>query len=298
MTVEENRCAAAEGAAITLGSTVAPRVMSAAEREQLRHPMERRIVTVVALLEAFLIVIVLGLLIGGAEWLAARPTIAKYKTHARILLVAVLAAPLVMTYALRRRRLLAQEESICLGTAQLPEIHSVLVRHCLRAGIPVPDLYLSDGVDHTTSFEWRGQSCIVLSTHDFDLFPCAADDMIDFALAREVGSISLGHTRVRQELLSSFVAPIPFLRGPLHEIRTYSRDRYGAVLAPRALRALMVTASGDRLLNRIDVDAYFAQLDQGAEGGVWNSIIWLIRKRVPLAHRVEQLRRAGLLNRA
>ena len=64
-----------------------------------------------------------------------------------------------MTYALRRRRLLAQEESIRLGATQLPEIHSVLVRHCLRAGIPVPDLYLSDGVDHTTSFEWRGQNC-------------------------------------------------------------------------------------------------------------------------------------------
>jgi hypothetical protein len=159
----------------------------------------------------------------------------------------VLAAPLVMTYALRRRRL-------------------------------------------------PGQNCIVLSTHDFDLFPCAADDMIDFALGREVGSICLDHTRLRQGLLSTFVAPFPCLRGPLHEIRTYSRDRYGAVLAPRALRAHMVTASGDRLLKRIDVDAYFAQLDQGAEGGFWNSIIWLLRKRVPLAHRVEQLRRAGLLS--
>jgi hypothetical protein len=269
--------------------------MSAAEREQLRHPMERRVVTVVAMLETLLIAIVLVLLIAGAEWLAAWPTIAKYKTHARILVVAVFGAPVVMTYALRRRRLLAQEESIRLGARQLPEIHDVLVRHCLRAGIPVPELYLSDGVDHTTSFAWRGHCCIVLSTHDFDLFPGACDDMIEFALAREVGSICLGHTQARQELLSSFVAPIPFLRGPLHEIRTYSRDRYGAVLATRALRALLVTASGDRLLNQIDVDAYFAQLDQGAEGGFWNSIIWLFRKRVPLAHRVEQLRRAGLL---
>jgi hypothetical protein len=269
--------------------------MSAAERKQLRHPMEPRIVAVVATVEMFLIAIVLALLVNGAEWLAARPTLATYKPHAKILLAAVLGAPVVLTYALRRRRLLAQEESIRLGATQLPEIHSVLVRHCLRAGIPVPDLYLSDGVDHTTSFEWRGQNCIVLSTHDFDLFPCASADMIDFALAREVGSICLGHTRVGQELLATFVAPIPFLRGPLHEIRTYSRDRYGAVLALRALRALLVTASGDRLLHRIDVEAYFAQLDEEPEEGVWNSIVWLLRKRVPLAHRVEQLRRAGLL---
>ena len=119
--------------------------------------------------------------------------------------------------------------------------------------------------------------------------------MIDFALAREVGSIASATRVSGRSCWRRSWRPSPVLRGPLHEIRTYSRDRYGAVLAPRALRALLVTASGDRLLHRIDVEAYFAQLDQETEGGVWNSIIWLLRKRVPLAHRVEQLRRAGLL---
>jgi hypothetical protein len=272
-----------------------PAVLSASEREHLRHPLEKRIVNVVAVLDAMLVLLVLSLLVLGAEWLDARPAVAKYKTHARILLVLVLGAPALVTYATRRHRILAQEESIRVGATQLPEIHGVLVEYCRRAGIPVPDLFVSDGVDHTTAFAWRGHQCVILSTHDFTSFPGAFDEVVEFALAHAVGSICLGHTSYRQELLRSFVAPIPFLRGPLHQIRTYSRDRYAAVLAPRAIRALIVAASGDRLLNRVDLDAYFAQLDEASERGFLKAVVWLLRRRVPLAHRVRQLRRAGLL---
>jgi hypothetical protein len=270
-------------------------VLSAAEREWLRHPMERRVANVVFVIEAILIATVVSLLLWGAEWLAARPTLAKYKTHARILLIAVVGAPVVSTYATRRRRLLAQEESIRVTATQLPEVHDVLVAQCRRVGIPVPELYVSDGVEYTTAFAWRGHHCIILSTHDFALFPSAFEDVVEFALAREVGSICLGHTSYRNELLKSAVAPLPFLSSPLHQLRTYSRDRYGAWLAPHAVRALIVAASGDRLRSRVDLVAYFAQLDEGAEKGFWTSVVWLFRRRVPLAHRVQQLRRAGLL---
>ena len=276
-------------------ATGPPAVLSAADRERLRYPLEKRVTAAVAVLDVILVTIVLVLLIGGADWLAARPAIAKYKTHARILLLAVLGAPAVATYARRRHRMLAQEESIRVSATQLPELHGVLVKHCLRMGIPVPDLFVSDGVEHSTSFAWRRHNCIILSTHDFSLVPEAYDEVVEFVLAREVGSICLGHTSYRQELLRSFVAPIPFLRGPLVQIRTYSRDRYAAFLAPRAMSAMIAFATGDRLMRRVDLDAYYAQLDEGAEGGIWNSVVWLLRKRVPLAHRVQQLRRAGLL---
>jgi len=275
--------------------TPPPAALSLADRERLRHPLERRVARVVALLDVLLVTTVLSLLLWGTEWLETRPTLNKYRTHARILLVAVLGAPVVATYARRRRQILAQEESIRVGPAQLPELYRVLESQCRRVGIATPELYLSDGVDHTTAFEWRGRQCIILSTHDFAEFPEAFDDVVAFALAREVGSICLGHTSFRAELLRSSVAPIPFLRGPLHQITTYSCDRYGALLAPRATRALIVAACGDRMQKRVDLDAYFAQLDERAEEGFWDSIVWLFRRRVPLAHRVRELRRAGLL---
>jgi hypothetical protein len=207
-----------------------------------------------------------------------------------------LSAPVVATFVRRRRRLLAQEESIRISETQLPEIHAVLVKHCQRVGIRPPELFLSDSVDHTTSFSWRGHHCIILSTHDFSTFPDAFDDVVDFVLAREVGSICLGYTSYRNELLTSSVAPIPFLSGPLNHLRTFSRDRYGALLAPRSFRALIVAASGDRLRNRVDLEAYFAQLDEERDSaGFLASLVWVFKRRVPLAHRVQELRRAGML---
>ena len=127
------------------------------------------------------------------------------------------------------------------------------------------------------------------------MFPDAFEDIVAFELARQVGSICLGHTSYLTEALASYVAPIPFLRGPLNQVKTYSRDRFGAVLAPRAIHALIVETVGDRLRNQVDLDAYFAQLDDEAESALWSSLVWLFRARVPLAHRVRQLRRAGLL---
>ncbi len=272
-------------------------VLSTEEREQLRHPLERRVTAIVAVIAAILVVLLAAFLYWGTEWLEDRPSIGKYKPQLDILLAAVLGAPIVAGYAKHRRRELAQEESIRVSATQLPEIHQVLVRYGARLGIPLPDLYLSDGVEHTTSFAWEGRQCVILSTHDFEMCPDAFDDIIEFVIAREVGHICLGHTSFTGELLKSLVAPIPFLRTPLSQFRTYSCDRYGAFLAPRAIRAVIVVATGDRLRNLVNLDAYFAQLDEGVPKGWLTILLGLTRKRVPLADRVLELRRAGLLTK-
>jgi hypothetical protein len=126
--------------------------------------------------------------------------------------------------------------------------------------------------------------------------PEAFDDIVDFVLAREVGSICLGYTSYRNELLASWVAPIPFLRHPLNRLRTFSRDRYGALLAPRSFRALIAAACSDRLRERVGLATYLSQLDEETDfRGVTNSLVWLLKKRVPLGHRIRELQRAGML---
>jgi hypothetical protein len=266
----------------------------------LRHPLERRVATLVSVVDVILMAALLAILFLGAEWLEARPALAEYKGHGKLLLALVLGAPILATFMRRRRRMLAQEESIRISPTQLPEVYAVLVKHSQRVGIPVPELYLSDGIAHTTSFSWRGRHGIILSTHDFSVFPDAFDDVVDFVLAREVGSICLGYTSYRNELLASSVKPIPFLSCPLNHVRTYSRDRYGAFLAPHSFRALVVAASGDPLCKRISLESYLKQLDEemASSSGVLTSIAWLFSKRVPLAHRVQELRRAGMLKAA
>ena len=212
-------------------------------------------------------------------------------------MLAVGAAPIAAGMARRKRRLVALEDSIQITATQLPEVHRRLVAHCQRLDLDEPELYLSDNVEHTTALGWAGRPCIILSTHDFCTSPEAFDDIVDFALAREVGSICLGHTSYRNDLLTSFVAPLPFLRAPLHQVRTFSRDRYGAYLAPCALRALIVASSGDRLLNRVDTAALLAHIDAMGSPTLWGTLVRLQRKRVPLSAQYRELRRSGLLTR-
>ena len=125
---------------ITVKLTAPDMAMAKPDREGLRHPLEKRVAMLVAGLDAILVAVVVALLVWGAEWIAERPTLAKYKGHGRILVVAVLGAPIVAVFAQRRRRMLALEESIRISATQLPEIHDVLVRHSRRLGVPLPEL--------------------------------------------------------------------------------------------------------------------------------------------------------------
>jgi hypothetical protein len=266
---------------------------------RLRHPLETRVAILVGVVDVVLAVTIVVFLFLGAEWLETWPLLTKYVRNAKFFLILVLGAPVVATFMRRRRRYLAQEESIRIDEMQFPEVHAVLVKHCQRVGIPIPELYISGRVEHTTSFSWGDRQCIILSTHDFSECPEAFRELADFVLAREVGSICLGHTSYVNELLASSVAPFPFLRGPLNRLRTYSRDRYGAYLAPSSLRAMIVEAAGDPLYLHVDPESYLSQLDEEVKASrAFDSIVWLFLKRVPLAHRVMELRRAGMLKAA
>lgn len=261
----------------------------------LRHPLERPTVRVVTSLALVLTITLLALLLWGADFLARIPVVGRYTTEAKLLLVAAFTAPAFATYARRRRRMLAQAESIRVSAAQLPDVHARLTAHAEHAGIPVPELYVSEVIDHTTTFTWQEHTCIVLCTKELTIDSESFDDALDFALAREVGAICLGYASVRQELLESFVSPFPFLRAPLHHVRTYSCDRYGAFLAPCALRALLAQASGERLRNRVNPDAYFTQLDRALPPGRLWTWLPLIKQKIPLAYRLRELRHSGLL---
>jgi len=265
------------------------------DRSGLRHPLEGRTTSVVVALAIVMTLTLVGLLLWGAELLERVPVLAQYSAEAKVLLLAVFAGPLVATYARRRRRMLAQRESIRVSATQLPEVHDLLVSHATRAGIPVPELYLSEAIERTTTVIWQQHTCIILCAHELATHMESFDDILNFTLAREVGAICLGYPSTRSELLASLVAPIPFLRAPLRNIRTYSCDRYGAVLAPRALHALLCEATCERLRNRVDPNAYFTQLERARRAGLWASVAPLLNVRLPVTYRIHELRRAGLL---
>jgi hypothetical protein len=261
----------------------------------LRHPLETRTTRVVVALDIVLVLSLLALLLWGAEWLERLPVVGRYTSEGQVVLVAVFAGPIMATYARRRRRMLAQEESIHVTATQLHEIYDRLVAHCSKVGIPVPELYLSETVARTTTFASGGHTCIILSTHELATHQESLEDVIDFTLAREVGAICLGYTSLGHELLASFIGPIPFLRAPLSHMHTYSCDRYGAFLAPRALLALICEATGERLRNRVDPIEYLTEVERARRSGFWALVIPMVRLKLPLTYRVRELRRAGFL---
>jgi hypothetical protein len=261
----------------------------------LRHPLERNTTRIVVALDVVLVLTLLALLLVGAEWLERVPMVGRYATEAPLILLAVFAGPIMATYTRRRRRMLAQEESIRVSTTQLPEVYERLVAHCTKVGIPVPELYLSEAVARTTRFASEGHTCIILSTDELAIHQESFEDVIDFTLAREVGAICLGYTSLAQELLASFIGPFPFLRAPLSHMHTYSCDRYGAYLAPGALPALICEATGERLRNNVDPIEYFTEVERARRSGFWALVVPMIRLKLPLTYRIRELRRAGLL---
>ncbi|HEY1868041.1 MAG TPA: hypothetical protein VGG70_07060, partial [Candidatus Cybelea sp.] len=78
---------------------------------------------------------------------------------------------------------------------------------------------------------------------------------------------------------------------PLERVRTYSRDRYGAALTPTGFRGLLISATGRRLMNQVNIEDYLLQSRK--YGGLWSSINVFFEPRPQVLVRLNQLRGAG-----
>jgi hypothetical protein len=119
-------------------------------------------------------------------------------------------------------------------------------------------------------------------------------DAMAFILGRELGRIRLGYTRLRTEMLLTYVLRIPYLNIPITRVRTYSCDRYGAFLAPNGVRGLIIAASGRRLLQNVNVEDYIKQA--AARDDFWSRLASNLSPKPPVLHRLKALYNAGLLD--
>jgi hypothetical protein len=83
----------------------------------------------------------------------------------------------------------------------------------------------------------------------------------------------------------------PFLANPLRQVRTFSRDRYGAYLAPDGFRGLLFAASARRLLDDVNVEEYVKQAD--SYGGAWVKSAVFFYSTPSVLRRVQELKSAG-----
>ncbi len=92
-------------------------------------------------------------------------------------------------------------------------------------------------------------------------------------------------------MLLTYVSALKLFRNPLERVRTYSRDRYGAALTPTGFRGLLISATGRRLMDHVDIEDYLLQSRK--YGGLWSNVNVLFEPEPQVFLRINQLRAAG-----
>jgi hypothetical protein len=264
------------------------------EEKALRHPLENRIFAVSVAVNVLLVAAAVLLVIYGLESFADYPFVTRNSGKIRAAVIAILAAPIFVTFIRYTRHAVIRGSSVQLSDEQIPALYEILKRQADKLGLlQYPELYLSDHAisEASRSFSSWSQDYIVLGTGYLD--PQIEDslDIAAFLIGSELGRLRLGHTEWVTELALTYIDKIPYLRNPIRHIRIYSRDRYGAYLAPEGIRGLVIQASGRRQLKLVNINDYTEQVKQ--YGNPWTRLVLLQKSEPPVAWRIRKLLEAG-----
>jgi hypothetical protein len=266
------------------------------DESQLRHPWEKPIFIASVLLNLAIMLTAIVLADLGADWVSSHPFIHSHIKVIRLLAIAAVLAPPAAVFIRNTRWASVLGNSVRLSPEQLPEIYSLLEKHCMKLGhVEIPELYLTDKAVSAPSYAfstWK-HHCIALSARLIERKPEKSHDLLSFLLARELGRLRLGHTNLWYEVLLAYMSRIPYLRNPLTQVQTLSQDRYGAYLEPNPMPGLLILASGRRLIDLVSLQEYLTNVR--AYKGIWADLSDLIRQQPHVSYRVRALLNAGLL---
>jgi hypothetical protein len=258
------------------------------DESELRHPLERPLILALVPINFALVAAAIFLAIKGSDWLAAYPVLAKYSGQLRAIAIAVVLAVPGLVFLRNARHARVRGNSIRVSDIQFPLLHSILRQHCGRLGMGhLPELYVSDTAinEPARAFTSWKDEYIVLSTKFLQPDLEAMREVFAFVLGRELGRLRLAHASWSTELLLSYVAKIPYVRNPIALVFTYSRDRYGAYLAPEGLLGLVALASGRLILHEVNVPDYIRHVR--SYGGLWSQLAALASGQRQIADRIK-----------
>ena len=264
---------------------------------KLRYPRERLISRITVAVNLTLLVAAVVIISRAPAWLEDRPRIAQRLKDLRAVAFAALLAPPALILLRNGRHARLRANSVVLSRQQIPQIYSVLERHCARLGMStIPPLYLSDSgiTEPARAYSAWSTDYIVLGTKQLHVQLEDVTDLYEFLLARELGRIRMGHTRWLHELLRSYVIKIPILRAPMLKARVYSADRYGAYLVPHGLRGLIVLASGRPMLKHLNIGEYLRQIREPET--LWARLANVLRDTPLISQRLRALYEAKLFD--
>jgi hypothetical protein len=264
------------------------------DESTLRDPLERPVFIASVLVNFGLMGLAVALVFYQPAWVRAHPVLGKDISFLRVLAITALVSIPLLVLNRNRREASIRGNSVRVSESQFPEVYAVLRDHCRRLRMEKPpELFISSSsiqpYSHAFS-SWR-ENYIVLHQNVFEIDESKTMDVVSFLIAHELGAIRLNQTAVWNEMLLTYLSSIKWLRHPLERVRTFSRDRYGATLAPTGFRGLLINAIGRRLMDRVDLDDFFAQMR--SYGGFWSGLNVFFEAQPQVLSRLRRLRRAG-----
>jgi hypothetical protein len=273
---------------------VQPAAAVSIDESVLRHPLERPIFIASVILNFALMALAITFIFFEPPWLKTHPLIDKEVTFLRALAITALVGIPLLVLNRNRREAAIRGNSVRLSENQFPEIYAILQSHCRRLGMSeLPELFLTGSSiePFSNTFSSWGEKYIVIHQIIFDIDDRKTMDVISFILGHELGSVRLNHTAVWNEMLLTYVSALKLFRNPLERVRTYSRDRYGAALTPTGFRGLLISATGRRLMDHVDIEDYLLQSRK--YGGLWSNVNVFFEPKPQVLLRLNQLRAAG-----
>lgn len=264
--------------------------------QELRHPHERRLFITSVILNFALMAAAIALVVFNPPltWLKHHPLLDKELGIARLLAITALIGIPMLTVNRNRRESYIRGNSVRLSRTQFPEVYAILEAHCARLGMTqVPELFLTADTikPYSQTYSSWHETYIILHQNLFGSDYRQTLDVVAFTIGHELGAIRLNHTAIWNEMLLTYVNSIRFLSNPLKRIRVFSRDRYGAFLAPSGFRGLLIFAAGRRLMDFVDLTDYLAQVRH--YGGFWPFFNIFFAERPQVLLRIQELRDAG-----
>jgi hypothetical protein len=211
---------------------------------QLRHPLERPYFLASVVLSLIVVAAGIIIILFAPDWLESHALLSKEATAVRAALIAALAGLPLLALLRNRRDVYIHEQSIRLSRNQFAPIYGILEKQCQRLGMT--DVQVS--ASQTKLFRRTPRPFLLGTT----IPSCSTRIYLKWISTKRSMSPPLPSVANLAECGSG----VPFFANPLRQLRTFSRDRYGAYLAPAGFRGLLFVASARRLLNDVNVDDY------------------------------------------
>src|SRR5262245_894909 len=106
-----------------------------ANTQQLRHPLERPLFVLFAVINVAILITALFVALKSADWLGSGPILAKYANQLRALATAIVLGPVLVTFLRNTRRAEIVGNSVAITAGQFSELHEILLGQCQRLGL-------------------------------------------------------------------------------------------------------------------------------------------------------------------